>query len=437
MMNDENNPISSGGVYDFTDDSISPVSNEAPEVQNVPPSPKPASPAKPPIPPEADLLDKNIGTFETTPFAPVKNVVQPVAQPVIGHKTFVPPANLPIGSATTLVPRKPSPIPIQDIPAQIVKTPVKDLQAAMSPITPEVPTPTTQQDESLKEIAKPLRTYEGDVAEAMSHNRTSKASIAIAESKRREGTDTLANEAPTYAGRKIFMVLISLLLLGGGVVGAYYLYSISPLAPVAQITPQQASSSIVPSDTQSAVTIDPQNPLTTIAKIRSEISKNQAPGTIREIVPVTKDEAGKLFRVTGPRMQETLDINAPDMLTRSIANSWMLGVYADADNNKSTFVVVTSSFFQNTFAGMLQWENIIADDIRQYLYPMGPEGISNESTEGDVGAFRYIDPLYNIDGILPSTASSSAATSTVKIATSTPKTSNVSATSTASTTHRM
>ena len=45
-MNDENNPISSGGVYDFTDDSISPVSNEAPEVQNVPPSPKPASPAK-------------------------------------------------------------------------------------------------------------------------------------------------------------------------------------------------------------------------------------------------------------------------------------------------------------------------------------------------------------------------------------------------------
>ncbi len=41
---------------------------------------------------------------------------------------------------------------------------------------------------------KPLRTYEGDVAEVLSHHKTSSASIAIAENKRKTGEERLGNK---------------------------------------------------------------------------------------------------------------------------------------------------------------------------------------------------------------------------------------------------
>ncbi len=444
-------------VFDISADNISPVTDDLPVFEPKKPIQVAKQPARPYIPPDTDLLDKKIGTFDMTPFAPAKNVpsgssipktpipqpfiqrppVQPQQQPIqpTQPRQPTPPANLPIEQPTlqqpvVLVPAKPSSIPLQDIPTSFNKIQkiqgrtlqdevISALPPNLRPKKPESP-PTSQPDTTqqttlnrpnissvpqkvpqaqqdghfITDTAKPIRTYEGDVAEVMSHKRTSSASIAIAESKKQEGEEKLSNEEPSHAGRKMTMVLISILLLGGGAIGAYYLYSISPLAPVTQTTPQQKSApSIIPSDTQAVLVIDSQNPLATKALIQNEILKTQVPNTIKEIIATTKNSSGALVRVSGPDMINILDISAPDILVRSINSNWMLGVYADTENNKNVFVVVTSNFFQNTFAGMLQWENVMADDLKQYLYPVEPAGISNTSTQKEEVPLQVTPPL--------------------------------------------
>jgi len=45
----------------------------------------------------------------------------------------------------------------------------------------------------------------------------------------------------------------------------------------------------------------------------------------------------------------------------------MLGIYTDNSGNKDVFVLTTINYFQNAFAGMLQWESVMPDDLEQYL----------------------------------------------------------------------
>ena len=71
-------------------------------------------------------------------------------------------------------------------------------------------------------------------------------------------------------------------------------------------------------------------------------------------------------------MLELMDIPAPNILARSLTPSWMLGIFTDNANNKNPFIVVTNNFFQNAFAGMLAWENVMPDDLKQYLYSSDP-----------------------------------------------------------------
>ncbi len=313
-------------------------------------------------------------------------------------------------------------VPSQNVPQQ-----------SLAPQAPQTPVSTAPQEQQgfQRETIKPVRTYEGDVAEAMSHKRTSTASIAIAESKKQQGAERVGDETPSHAGRKITMLVISILLLGGGAYGAYYLYSKSALAPVTPIIPQQkASPSIIPADTQAVLTIASQSPNLMRATIAQEINKPQEPNSIREIIMATKDTSGQLVRVSATDMIKRLDINAPDILTRSLTPNWMLGVYNSPDNVKSVFIVGTTNFFQNTFAGMLQWERVMADDLRQFLYPDNVEGILNAN--GTSRAVVPVNPLSGIDSILPFAGSTTAATSSMAQATSTATTRNATASSTRS-----
>jgi hypothetical protein len=79
-------------------------------------------------------------------------------------------------------------------------------------------------------LQKSIRTYEGDVADAMTNRKTSVLSMAIAESSKKTGADTITNEEPKNYGRKIFAVVISIVLMVVGLGGGYYLYLKSPLA---------------------------------------------------------------------------------------------------------------------------------------------------------------------------------------------------------------
>lgn len=454
LASDDENPSESSAtrIFDISEDSISPISTEDLVKPPIPQQKLIQTNGHPIIPPETELLDKKIGSFDATPFAPpvtskvAASFVNSYTQKTPPQKTITPlqpapevqiprapqaPTQQEHGAPTYLEPVQPSDfVKLNDAPqtsgTQTATQPIPTLddqtKQNMPTEAPIVPPHPPLAENYMREI-KPMRTYEGDVAEAMSHKRTSTASIAIAESKKQEGEERIGNEevaTPSHAGKKITMFTIGLVLIGGGAFGAYYLYSKSALAPVARVISQpKAPPSLVPTTNQAVLTVDIQNPKLVLNQITNEINKTQAPDTVKELVIAEKDSSGNLFRVPAQDMIKAFDINVPDILSRSLTNNWMLGVYADQNNNKSVFAVFTTNFFQNTFAGMLQWENVMADDLKQYIYSSSIDGISNELESGNV----LITPnvLDSVDSSLPRTGTTtSTSTTLVKNATNTP-----------------
>ncbi len=219
---------------------------------------------------------------------------------------------------------------------------------------------------------KHLRTYESDFAEALSNKKISTASIAIAEIEKRGDVAPEAVKIKSenkHVLRNSLLTVFSLIFIIGGIFTAYYLYSISAIAP----TPNQPQTmnnlntyTLVPADYHVNISVDSLSPKAVLEKIRKEIGKEQKANTIKEIVLV-KNKEGKNINIPAPDMVKIMNIGAPDILLRSLSTPWMLGVYNDQNGNKDTFIVVTNNFFQNTFAGLLQWENTMAEDLRLFL----------------------------------------------------------------------
>jgi len=258
-----------------------------------------------------------------------------------------------------------------------------------------------------------IRTYESDIAGLITKKGTSTADMMMAENKKETGQkDQITSKEHIHTGKKSLMAVISLVLILVGVAGAYYLYSISPLAPSTTVTPQPASvASLIPSDSQKILAVDGLNANTVLSKIQAEVSSPGTAGTIEEIIPYTT-ENGVKTRLAINDVIKLMDIPVPDMLARSLTASWMLGIYTDSQNKNSAFVVVTNNFFQNAFAGMLSWESVMPDDLKRYIYPASATGIANVPSQTTTTATTYSDPLLDLNSILPLSGSTTNATST-------------------------
>lgn len=328
---------------------------------------------------ETPVATKEFDISADLDIKPVTNTVLPPPETKEDQKPFV--STLNVLNSVKVPEAKPAPVEQKPI-EQNQKW--GDLQSTVSGMIPEKYKSTPKAEAKQVEAApvpvvqnpnlKPLRTYEGDIAEALAHKRTSVATIAIAESKKRDGQDAISNNTNTEnthsgVGKKILLILLSLILIGAGVIGAYYLYTKSPLATTTKtpVTTQPiVIKSIIPSDSQVNISIDNLNPEQIKQKVLNEINNSKTPNTIKEII-LTKNKDNQKTKPATNQMTDLMKITAPSILVKSLLSDWMLGTYTDELGNTDTFVVVMSDFFQDSFAGMLQWENVMADDLKSYI----------------------------------------------------------------------
>ncbi len=297
---------------------------------------------------------------------------------------------------------KPSPSSLQEAISTIK---LEQNPTTIAPISKPIPERPWQS--KAESIIKPLRTYETDFAEAMAKNKISKASFVIAEDKKknidnREPIETKDNRedllrnvkmsdgAPRsngHATRNWILGLISLILICGGAYAGYYLYLKSPIAPSTNIVSNnldnsvQFANSLIRTDQKAILNIDNKNKNGIIALIKSEASKPQDPQTIKEIV-LSKTYPSGAMRVPSNEMLNITEIPAPDLFNRSLSSPWMLGIYSGQNNIKHPFVITTNNFFQNTFAGLIQWEKTLPEDLRQYTLT------SNVTDDGEIVGTR-------------------------------------------------
>lgn len=229
---------------------------------------------------------------------------------------------------------------------------------------------------SKKYVQEPIRTYESDVAKIMASNRTSKASMVLAETKKREelrnskvenSEESLNKTKVALPIKKILSVALGIVFISGGFYAGFYFYNKSVLANPPAPEVKKVIPSIISSDSQKLISIDGMNGKEILQSINSNIGKSkQGTGKIYEVILTTK--SGEIVNaITAPSFLEKANIEAPNQFTRSLSNRMMIGGIKDNQDENINFLVFTTDFFQNSYAGMLFWEKDMANELEDIM----------------------------------------------------------------------
>ncbi|MFZ2521997.1 MAG: hypothetical protein WAX44_01995 [Minisyncoccia bacterium] len=209
-----------------------------------------------------------------------------------------------------------------------------------------------------KEVKKPiksLRTYQGDVEEALSKTKSSAATIMIAEQKKRETSPIVIERPRNLAIRnKTFVVTgMSLLVLGFIVVGSVYYFKSRENVEI-----ELKTKALI------AFSIERQIPLENMTRegltSRFDSEKqafNSQPNSVLYLNLIDKNlnpaPVNEVLALLAPRM--------PGELVRAFEGKYMVGIYSfDTDE---PFVILITEEFPTTFAGMLKWEKDMVSDL--------------------------------------------------------------------------
>lgn len=223
-----------------------------------------------------------------------------------------------------------------------------------------------------KNLMKNLRTYQGDVEEAIAKNHFTTSTILIAEQKRKE-QDAIANpeKAVNLESRnKLFIITGTILLiLGIATIGAvYYLKSRNT------VIVEQNTKALIGFSQEKTISVASLSRDKLISDILSE--KEAMNLQVNSVIYTnTVDEGGNPEKI-----ENILSILAPNMpppLSRSFDKEYMLGIYSF--NTKEPFIILTTNDFASSYSGMLKWEKDMVLDLGK-IFSI-PQEISSSTVE--------------------------------------------------------
>ncbi|OHA89614.1 MAG: hypothetical protein A3C70_02560 [Candidatus Zambryskibacteria bacterium RIFCSPHIGHO2_02_FULL_43_14] len=227
---------------------------------------------------------------------------------------------------------------------------------------------------------KQIRTFQGDVAEALKRQQESLVSIQRAEHlKNPTQSDTSGTLQDSDKKKKefFFLFLGSLLLFALGIFGARYTYD-EFLGKVSTPTIDTPANRFLSPNTEISLEPKLDSRSTLIDTLKSAV-ENVPQGELRHIILKQKTGVRESL-ISASEFLRTLESRAPESLIRAFDPSFMFGALG-----KSTFLIIKLSSFENAFAGMLSWEKNLGQDIGP-LFATAEllKNISHESVFTDV-----------------------------------------------------
>jgi len=213
-----------------------------------------------------------------------------------------------------------------------------------------------------KDTIRKIRTYKEDIAEAVQTQKASLTSITAAEQRRRTGIPRSMVEKRSVDFKKIGIVVGSIILitLGIGVIGFFAFF-------------YEKDGVMIEQDIPSFLFVEEQIEIDVTGKNAREIL--QALGAERTNVSLPLGQIAHLYVTETTKGQETeitRIISAEELLVkiraqvseaflRSLDPSFMLGVHVF--NQNQPFIIFKSNSYQHSFAGLLEWERTIYNDL--------------------------------------------------------------------------
>ncbi len=260
-------------------------------------------------------------------------------------------------------------------------TPNKKLEPGVFTGTPEAP--------GLENVApRIIRTMKSDMAEAVIKQNETKVSIAIAEEKKKakehaesetiktDGEDT--SPAPKPHGRIIVVIVVILIITAFGLAYVFVLPRLSNVKlsgisipsfpsfgsgttnetaiatePVLSLAP-----SILPPQYEKIFNLSNYTPEKVTLDIADEMKQGIYAGSIKNFL--FEESIGvETKTISTNRFFEFFNFYAPDILTRSLEEGFMVGILGREDWGATPFIVLKVSGYDASFAGMLDWEKYL------------------------------------------------------------------------------
>jgi hypothetical protein len=325
----------------------------------------------------------------------------------------VPPTSNPVNKAF---------IPYSQTPAVVpVKTPEPE-KITLKPNTGMNISSEQKKDERVvfepksKIVISPLRTYADDIKNTINDNGLSMSKIAMAEARKREAQEKIEEEvSPTSnKNKKIIGISLGILLLAVlGVFGAWYFAGVKKAQDIAS-TPLHMQS-IIPYDEEFVVLLDTQERSKIVEGSNSAKKQSYDKNTAVVYIPIMQSSGTTTSPISTEKLLSLLQTRAPLAMVRSLGASFMFGLNRNTGQT-NPFLILTSDSFNQMYAGMLEWEPAMADDIGDLFFTKD-DLVETPAVASTSDAIKAV-----VSSSLTVSTSTSATSSLITASTSTPQT---------------
>ncbi|MEO8637907.1 MAG: hypothetical protein ABI430_03340 [Candidatus Taylorbacteria bacterium] len=264
----------------------------------------------------------------------------------------------------------PPPTPLPQIPQkkELPPEPPQDNPFVRSDLLPFKDGEAPENPKKLQFEVSPLRTYTNDVAQAVQSGNTSLIQIAVAEQKEKEQDRIVEKAGKSRTHKNVFLIVASLIMLSLGAGILYYgIFLKKPDEPI--VSPVKIE--LINSESQKEITFNGDREKL-LLDLEKEMSAVLATSSVR-ILKVIDSTTAKM--IPAPQFLSLIAPNVPSYLARSLNPEFALGIYF---NQKSRpFLIFKIDSYENTFGGMLKWEENISGDLGRLFLTLDNQNQSN------------------------------------------------------------
>lgn len=207
-----------------------------------------------------------------------------------------------------------------------------------------------------------IRTFQSDIAEAMTKKQGSVIKIAVAEHERKEKETTDTQNQKKNNG--VYILLGSILLVATTGIG-YFLYQKNKALETKAPIQKQKSMGIIQVDTAGELLLKD----TSSTQKDFELVFTKKPlsiGQVGQIIFTQVDENKQKKLAPLSTILSDLSISTPEDFSYSLAqDQFAFGVYQSDTAEK--FIVLKTTAFANTFAAALSWEKTMYQDLKDFF----------------------------------------------------------------------
>jgi hypothetical protein len=214
---------------------------------------------------------------------------------------------------------------------------------------------------------KSLRTFQGDVQEAISKNKYSSTTILVSEQKRQIERPEVANLVKKSEVKNKTYILLGSIFIILGVASIVLLFN---NIPENGVTPQEKQTTLI--------TYSEERPITTSNLTRNDLVNNIIEqkqtwnGVVNSVLYINLNSNTNVEDIS--KVSSLIGPNMPPSLSRSFAKDYMLGIYS-FDTNE-TFMIITIDDYSLAYPGMLKWEENMAKDLDGF-FDINPSTLEN------------------------------------------------------------